>query len=147
VVMAERRYGNYQEWFDIANVAVNINAGDGATVQQWYQACWNTARDYNGKRYNNTGVSIHNGSRPGERWADGRPYFAGFTTIVPPNGPSCTIVDGDWERGVFTASSRHPNIVQVVLADGSVRQITDSIDLRTWWGLGTRSRGETLGEF
>jgi prepilin-type N-terminal cleavage/methylation domain-containing protein len=149
VAMSERRIGNLQQWFDIANVAVNINyAGrDSVVVQEWYNACWATANQYGGKRYNDTGVSVHTGSRPGERWADGRCYFAGFTTIMAPNGPSCAIEDGDWVRGVYTASSRHPSIVNVLLADGSVRQIGNSIDVVTWQGLGTRANNEVLGEF
>ena len=147
VAMSERRIGNIQVWYDIANVAVNIDAGWTNDVQTWYDMCWATALQYNGKRYNDTGVSIHGGARPGERWSEGRPYFAGFTTIIPPNGPSCTINDGDGERGVYTASSRHPSIVNALLADGSVRQIPNSIDIRTWWGLGTRNVGEVLGEF
>lgn len=147
VAMSERRIGNLQQWFDVANVAANINAGDGATVQQWYDACWATAIQYNGRRYNDSGVTVHTGDRPGMRWPDGRPYFAGFTTIIPPNGPSCTTIDGDWDWGVYTASSRHPSIVNALMADGAVRQISNTIDLLTWWGLGTRNMGEVLGEF
>jgi prepilin-type N-terminal cleavage/methylation domain-containing protein/prepilin-type processing-associated H-X9-DG protein len=147
LAMTERRIGNLRQWFDIANVAQNINPGNSASVQEWYQACWNTAVQYNGKRYNDTGVTINTGDRPGERWADGRPYWAGFTTIVPPNGPSCLRNDSRGSWGVWTASSRHANMVNVLLCDGSVRQIPDSIELRTWWALGTRADGETLGEF
>lgn len=147
IAMSESRIGNRQKWEDIANVAVNVNPGDNATVLQWYNACWATANLENGKIYNPTGVTIHTGAYRGTRWADGRPYFSGFTTIVPPNGPSCTIVDGDWERGAFAASSRHPSIVNVLLADGSVRQASNNIDVATWWALGTRNNSEVLGEW
>jgi hypothetical protein len=34
-----------------------------------------------------------------------------------------------------------------MLCDGSVRFISENIDLRTWRGLGTRAGNETLGEF
>ncbi|MBM4094707.1 MAG: DUF1559 domain-containing protein, partial [Planctomycetes bacterium] len=108
------------------------------------------ANQYNGKRYNNTGVNTSTSARAGERWADGRAHFAGFNTVMQPNGPTCTSgTDGGahWNDGVWTASSRHPSIVQAALADGSVRQIPDSINLNIWRGLGTRSLGETLGEF
>jgi hypothetical protein len=70
-----------------------------------------------------------------------------FGTIVPPNGPSCLYGDGDWNRGVIAASSRHPNIVLGLMADGSVRPIKEDIDIRTWQGLGTRNGDEVLGEF
>ena len=149
--MSERRIGNNDQWDDIANVAVNITplGGDidSLDTQQWYEGCWATADQNNGRRYNATNVNIYTGPKPGQRWHDGRPYYSGFCTIIPPNGPSCTIINGDWEKGVYTASSRHPTIVNVCMADGSVRQVGNSIDLRTWWGLGTRALGETLGEF
>ena len=157
VAMSERRIGNHDLWFDIANVAINIVAASGTDstdTQEWYDACWATANLYNGRRYNDTGVQTYDSppvtgaaAKPGQRWQDGRPYYAGFTTIIPPNGPSCTTINGDWDKGVYTASSRHPTIVNVLLADGSVRQVGNSIDLRIWWGLGTRNGGETLGEF
>ncbi len=151
IAMSERRIGNRQVWHDIANVMKAQVAASGrasANVREWYDACWATANQFNGKRYNNSfQSSAKGGARPGERWSDGRPYFAGFTTIIPPNGPSCLTFNGNGGQGVFTASSRHPNIVNVMMADGSVRQIGNSIDLRTWWGLGTRSLGEVLGEF
>jgi prepilin-type processing-associated H-X9-DG protein len=147
VAMSERRLGNYELWYDISNVALNINAGDAATLREWYNICWATASEFSGKRYNRNGVTVFAGAKPGERWADGRPYYSGFTTVIPPNGPSCIIDSGEWNRGVFTASSRHPNIVNVLMADGGVRPIVNGIDLRTWWGLGTRASGEVLGEF
>jgi hypothetical protein len=153
IAMSERRIGNNDQWWDIANVAININSALGTNdPNAWWQACWDTANIANGKEYNKTGVEVRGGSdiwvaKPGERWAEGRPYYAAFNTILAPNGPSCIIDSGDWEKGVFTASSRHPTIVNGLLGDGSVRQIAESIDLRTWRGLGTRGQGETLGDF
>jgi len=151
LMMSEKRIGNYEIAYDIAN-AVNIaNEGAGATVQQWYNACWATANQYNGKRYNDTGVTYineTNNRKRGQRWCDGRPMWAGFNTIMPPNGPTCQIQDNAaGNHGVFGASSRHPNIVNVLVCDGAVRQVSNSIDMPTWRGLGTRARAETLGEW
>jgi hypothetical protein len=42
------------------------------------------------------------------------------------------------------ARSRHPAGVQAAMGDGSVRFVTDSVDLSTWQALGTISNGETL---
>ncbi|MBM4094223.1 MAG: DUF1559 domain-containing protein, partial [Planctomycetes bacterium] len=138
-------------WHDIANEAWGIGTNDAAVSDQVrYTECLQTAIQYNGKRYNDTGVNTRTGTRAGERWADGRAIFAGFNTLMQPNGPTCTSAPdaaGDWYDGVWTASSRHPDIVQVGMADGSVRQIPNSININTWRALGTRSRGETLGEF
>ena len=46
---------------------------------------------------------------------------------------------------VFTkASSNHPGGVNVLLTDGSVRFVKDSINPNTWWALGTRGNGEVV---
>ena len=41
------------------------------------------------------------------------------------------------------ATSKHPGGVNGTLGDGSVRFMKDTINLETWWALGTRS-GEVL---
>jgi prepilin-type N-terminal cleavage/methylation domain-containing protein len=149
IALSEKRIGNRDLWFDIANVTSNHPPGDVDSMNplDWYNACWASADQYNGRRYNDTGVTIYEGTRRGERWSDGRPYFSGFNTIIPPNGPSCSEQHGDWFKGVYAASSRHPTIVNVCLGDGSVRQVGNSIDQRTWWALGTRAGQETVGEW
>jgi prepilin-type processing-associated H-X9-DG protein len=43
--------------------------------------------------------------------------------------------------------SRHPGGVNVLLADGSVRFIDQTIDLKTWQALGSIAGGEVLGDF
>jgi prepilin-type N-terminal cleavage/methylation domain-containing protein len=148
VAMSERRIGNRMVKFDLANSAVNIaavNVNDNPQVA--WTACWATADQYNGKRYNN-GTTVMNdisaGWLSGVRWADGAIYYAGFTTIMAPNGPSCAIAQHDTNQGVYTATSRHPNIVNVFMGDGAVRRISDNINVQTWWALGTRAGNEAI---
>lgn len=62
----------------------------------------------------------------GGNWADGNVKNTGFTTMIPPNGPSC--VGGTETNAVVTSTSRHPGGVHVAMADGGVRFITQSID-------------------
>jgi prepilin-type processing-associated H-X9-DG protein len=45
---------------------------------------------------------------------------------------------------MITARSRHPGGVNVLLADGSVRFIKDSVNANTWWGIGTKAGGEVI---
>ena len=45
------------------------------------------------------------------------------------------------------ARSRHPNGVNVVLCDGSVRFVTNNITLATWQALGSMDGGETTGDY
>jgi hypothetical protein len=44
-------------------------------------------------------------------------------------------------------TSAHPNSVQMVLADGAVRVITDNIDLTTYKRLADRDDGNAIGDF
>ena len=78
----------------------------------------------------------------------GAPWLNGQHTyqhISPPNGRSCGFFLIN--RATMPPSSRHPGGVNVLLGDGSVRFVKESIDLATWRGLGTRSGGEILGDY
>ncbi|MFO7905766.1 MAG: DUF1559 domain-containing protein [Planctomycetota bacterium] len=147
LMMAERRTAADARPLSTAHVAV---AGPSDTssraTQDWYDACQATANAAGGNEYN-SGAEIYRETKPGERWQDGRPYYAGFTTIMPPNGPSCILTSGDWNKGVFTPGSHHPSIINVVLADGSVQSISETIDTEVWWAVGTRAKREPVGEF
>ncbi|MCA9139109.1 MAG: DUF1559 domain-containing protein [Planctomycetales bacterium] len=63
----------------------------------------------------------------GARWCDGRPVYTGFQTVLPPNSPSCTSELGI-DDPIVSASSTHAGGVQVLMADGAVVFISDSID-------------------
>lgn len=41
-------------------------------------------------------------------------------------------------------SSRHPGGVNVLMADGTVRFVSESVDLKTWMAIGTVAGGETI---
>jgi prepilin-type processing-associated H-X9-DG protein len=45
---------------------------------------------------------------------------------------------------MFTLSSYHPGGCNVVMGDGSVRFLKDSISLPTLWALGSRAQGEVI---
>ena len=54
---------------------------------------------------------------------------------------------GSPSYAIVTSRSYHTGMVNVSLLDGSVRSISENIDLSIWRALGTRSGGEVLGEF
>jgi len=64
----------------------------------------------------------------GIRWADGVIAFSGFNTILPPNSASCSSINGDWEWGIFSASSYHGSGAHVCFTDNNVRYIPNSVD-------------------
>ncbi len=61
------------------------------------------------------------------RWGDGRPNYSGMNTIFPPNKPSCAD-GGDNTAGIYTPASRHQGGCHVLMGDGAVKFITDSIE-------------------
>ena len=98
----------------------------------------------------------------GMRWCDGRPLVTGFTTVLPPNAPSCLAGNRDWEWGIWTPSSQHIGGVNGLMADGSVRFISETIDsgdpshpevrggpspYGVWGALGSKSGSEVLSSF
>ncbi len=66
----------------------------------------------------------------GRRYANGRHSSTGFFAILPPNGPTCgNGGQPDSGRAFITASSYHPGGVYVVMCDGSIRFVSDTIDV------------------
>jgi prepilin-type N-terminal cleavage/methylation domain-containing protein len=62
----------------------------------------------------------------GRRWPDGRIPYSAVQTIRPPNSYSVQQAEGN--TGFITMSSHHQGGVHVLMADGAVAFITDSID-------------------
>ncbi len=97
-------------------------------------------------------------------WCDGPVHQSGFTTVFVPN-TRVPYVDGSVTYDVdynsryegtsttqttyaaITSRSYHTGIVNVALADGSTRTISENIDRVLWRSLGTRAGGEIIGEF
>jgi prepilin-type processing-associated H-X9-DG protein len=42
------------------------------------------------------------------------------------------------------ANSRHPGVVNVLMCDGSVKAIKSSINVNTWWALGSKAGSEVI---
>ncbi len=115
-----------------------------------------------GIRISRFGVSVSKLGR-GYSYADGTGGYGWVTTILPPNSPSCAIESTPLYEGVFSVASRHPGGAHIVLGDGAVIFITDTIDCGDprqappsglkvaspygiWGALGTRESGEDLEE-
>jgi prepilin-type processing-associated H-X9-DG protein len=57
-------------------------------------------------------------------------------------GSSTQTISG--QNTANTPSSNHPGGVNVLMGDGSVQFVQNSIDQHIWWGMGSRNGGETL---
>jgi prepilin-type N-terminal cleavage/methylation domain-containing protein len=111
------------------------------------------------------GVQIK--GRFGALWTDGQAERVGFTTVLPPNAPSCVNdanVNADSNGGVLNPASYHPGGVNGMLADASVRFINQNINCGStnsppaatntakspygvWGALGSTEGRETVGDF
>ncbi|MFG0290101.1 MAG: DUF1559 domain-containing protein [Rhodopirellula sp. JB044] len=102
-------------------------------------------------------------------WSDARSGFSCVNTILPPNSELC-MSGGDSGYGIAPASSRHQGGAHVLMGDGAVRFITDSIEAGSdkagcvwsggadarapgspspyglWGALGTRASKEVIDE-
>jgi len=67
----------------------------------------------------------------------------GFCTNLPDKLLPCT-TGANRNKAV---RSKHPNGVNASMCDGSVRFITNNIDINTWMGLGTMNGGDSLSDF
>lgn len=63
----------------------------------------------------------------GFRWASGSATYSSINTIRPPNTEQC-VTFFDTGQGMLAPSSRHQGGVHILMADGAVRFITDSIE-------------------
>jgi len=106
----------------------------------------------------------------GFKWADANQMFTGCFTILPPNDIYCGRHNSNHLSGTAPMSSRHVGGAHVLMADGAVIFITDSIEAGNrnhgvvwlngmgdrqpgsespfglWGALGTRASKETIEE-
>jgi prepilin-type processing-associated H-X9-DG protein len=88
----------------------------------------------------------------GALWYSGHPWGCHYNHVMLPNDRSCAYTcdptatrGGTHWCGALTAGSRHPGMVNVLMADGGVRAIKDTIAIDVWRVLGTRAGGEVIG--
>jgi prepilin-type N-terminal cleavage/methylation domain-containing protein/prepilin-type processing-associated H-X9-DG protein len=141
--------GGNPTWGSLGTPPVDDVYGNVAQVMSDLQGCnaaWNSAQII----YNTRGYI----------WAMGSNGFTMFNTIVPPSSKQypwneCSFIGfggggtPSWPNAAngmnfANASSNHPGGANVMFGDGSVKFIKDSINMQTWWALGTRNSGEVI---
>jgi prepilin-type N-terminal cleavage/methylation domain-containing protein/prepilin-type processing-associated H-X9-DG protein len=85
----------------------------------------------------------------GDSWMHGSMAMTLFNTAVVPNGVSqqwtyCSQTGSGSASRFSNSSSFHPGGVNVLMADGHVQFIKNSINQTTWWGLGTIAGSEVI---
>jgi prepilin-type N-terminal cleavage/methylation domain-containing protein len=79
----------------------------------------------------------------GERWADGGQTCSGYNHYLPPNSgkPDCSSSPfGFWKA----ARSLHPGLVNICLADGSTRSVSQRVDIEVWRRVGGKDDGQPV---
>jgi prepilin-type N-terminal cleavage/methylation domain-containing protein/prepilin-type processing-associated H-X9-DG protein len=93
-------------------------------------------------------------------WTEAQTFHVGVTFVLTPNKKTIVTVNGDdydidqltsregssatrISFDCVTSRSYHPGGVNVVMTDGSVHFVSDSVDLAVWRAAATRAGGET----
>ncbi|MGO8750531.1 MAG: DUF1559 domain-containing protein [Thermoguttaceae bacterium] len=95
-------------------------------------------------------------SYSGNSYLPGNVVASRYNHIEPPN--ACSILAGDAPRADFgaaldlgptatTASSPHPQGLNLAMADGAVHFVNDDIEINVWWALGSISGHEESAVF
>jgi prepilin-type N-terminal cleavage/methylation domain-containing protein/prepilin-type processing-associated H-X9-DG protein len=110
----------------------------------------------------NAGQSVQTSRPLTSLWHNGESAFIGFCTVLPPNSPNCMSDNWGDQYALTSATSYHTNGVNILLADGSVRFVTNGINTGNlsaaqptagpspygvWGALGTMSGGEVIGSY
>jgi prepilin-type N-terminal cleavage/methylation domain-containing protein/prepilin-type processing-associated H-X9-DG protein len=126
----------------ISNAALQLNAlNDPIDVAAGISAC-NSA-------WSSAGSGGKLDIQRGDSWATGGMAMTLFNTVVTPNAYNDTwAYCGKDSSGTFAtfsnSDSYHSGGVNVLMADGHVQFIKDSVNQRTWWSLGTIAGGEVI---
>jgi prepilin-type N-terminal cleavage/methylation domain-containing protein len=94
-----------------------------------------------------TGARHSQNDLAGRFWASGRAHWGPwFNTLMPPNkGPHCDQDASVTTMDLKTASSHHPGGVHVLMVDGTVHFINETIDHGLWVGAGSIDGSDSDG--
>jgi prepilin-type N-terminal cleavage/methylation domain-containing protein/prepilin-type processing-associated H-X9-DG protein len=110
------------------------------SLMSWVNQCTKAAPNA-GNRSNKTAAQ-------GECWGYILPgYTLGNVLLGPnPKSPNCSSNGASSLEapGLWGLSSRHPGGANVLLCDGSVRFLKDSVGLQVLWAIGSRAQGEVV---
>jgi len=96
---------------------------------------------YNNCIATNPATGTINTSQIGSDWVQGRSAETRYNHIMPPNGTSCSF---DGTSGAWTASSRHRGAINMLMADGTVKAVKETIDVNVYRAIGTKAGNEAV---
>lgn len=137
--VAEWIVGTSNEYRLLANVHSYDGSRSGPTpLEQFERDCISLG---GGMKATTTG-------RPkGYAWIDGISPSTAYQHVLGPNKPSCINSGGSDYLMAITSGSYHSGGINLLMADGHVLFIKETIELPVWRGKGTRDGGEVLGAY
>lgn len=69
-------------------------------------------------------------------------FVGGYNHLLPPNAPACLF--SPYPMKVGPPVGGHSGGVNVLLADGAVRYVSENIDRYVWWNVGTIDGGDSV---
>ena len=92
----------------------------------------------------NQPATAYVGLRAGQ-WLRNQTFNAMINAHFPPNSPLPDV--SHHSEALSGARSLHPGGVQIALADGSVRFVSETIERNTWRNLHARNDGQVIGDY
>jgi prepilin-type N-terminal cleavage/methylation domain-containing protein/prepilin-type processing-associated H-X9-DG protein len=93
-------------------------------------------------------LTVNHRTHAGRYWVPGMYTYCMFNTIHTPNSPHVDAYQstcGEFDcAGIYSATSEHPDGVNVLYCDGQVRFVSSNIDRKVWWALGTKAGQEAI---
>ncbi|WP_422927766.1 DUF1559 domain-containing protein [Singulisphaera sp. PoT] len=115
-----------------------LPSGQETTPQAWYKVCMATPPTPDSA--GNDLAYSNDDDISGSSWSAGLVSTSRYNHVMPPNTWGCR---GGVEMS-HVASSRHPGIVNVLFLDGSVKAIKSTVNIQTWWAIGSRAGNEVV---
>ncbi len=119
-----------------SSVQTTQNSTNDSTPQEYYNICLGSGGP--------TTTNLEDEGSAGAKWHYGYCYYTRYNHVMPPNSFGCQDNNSVGTQAAIPPSSRHPGVVNTLMGDGSVRATKSTININTWWAVGTRAGGEVI---
>ncbi len=120
-----------------AAVQTTQNSNNDSTPQEYYGICMASGGP-------TPTATLVGEDSSGSKWFYGYCSYTRYNHVMPPNSFACQDDNSAGTQAAVPPASRHPGVVNVLMCDGSVKSIKSTININTWWAVGTRAGNEVI---